>query len=409
MSFDVSSVFDPNINATLLFGMIIMCGVIGGIAASRISWLPTITGFMLVGLVVGPSGLGVLDESLLATGRNFVAVALGLILFKLGSAIHPKEMLANPRLLALAITESLLTFFGVLGTLFLFDLPPVVCLLTAAIFVSSSPAILVHVANEVGADGKVTRTAKSMVAINNTVSFLLFTAFLPFALRSEEMPLLKSVFMPFYQMGGSIVLGMLVAFCMVRLTKFLGGQSGHFLFPIIVSGIMITLGVADVLNLSFLFATLTLGVATRWMETRYFSLTQTDFGYAEDIFFIVLFVIAGASLHISALADAGLVAVALIAVRCAVKFITVSALGRAIKLDWKQATSCGMLLLPMAGMAIGLVQTTENMAPYYAGQIAALVFAAVAVLETVGPPVTKVAFERAEETGRTHPAEGNVS
>jgi Kef-type K+ transport system membrane component KefB len=364
---------------------------------------------MLVGLVMGPSGLNLLDESMLEMGRNFVAVALGLILFKLGSAIHPKELLSNPRLLVTAIAEATMTFLAVLGVLYLFDVAPVVSLLTAAIFVSSSPAILVHVANEVGAGGKVTNTAKSLVAINNIISFLLFTAFMPFALHREESGLLTAIVTPLYQMAGSILLGMATAYLLVRLTRFLGSQSTHFLFPIVVSGIMITLGLSVLFNLSFLFATLTLGVATRWLELRYFSLTRTDFGYAEDIFFIVLFVVAGASLHLSALMDAGLIALCLIAARCLIKFLGVAVLARSLKLNWKQSSACGMLILPMAGMAIGLVQTTEKMIPYYANEIAALVFAAVAVLETIGPPLTKIAFERAGETGKDHPAEGNVS
>ncbi len=406
---DIFTLSDLSINSTLLLGIIILLGVVGGITASRVSWLPTITGFMLVGLIMGPSALNLLNEDMLEMGRSFVAVALGLILFKLGSAIHPKEILANRRLLVVSVIESVLTFLCVLGVLYFFDMPPIVCLLTAAIFVSSSPAILVHVAHEVGAAGKVTNTAKSMVALNNVISFLLFTSFLPFALHSEQTSLLKSIAMPLYQMGGSVVLGTTMAFILVQMTRFLGSQSTHFLFPIIVGGIMLTLGLASLLNLSFLFAALTLGVATRWMEIKYFSLTRTDFGYAEDIFFIILFVMAGASLHISALLEVGMVAPLLILARCAAKFSSVSALGKNLKMDWKQSSACGMLLLPMAGMAIGLVQTTENMAPYFAGQISALVFAAVAVLETIGPPISKIAFERAEETGKTHPAEGNVS
>lgn len=404
----IPSFSDINVNSTLLFGMLILMGVVGGIMASRLKWLPTITGFMLVGFIMGPSVLNLINDTLLEMGRNFVAVALGLILFKLGSAIHPKEILVYRKLLIASVCESVLTFLSVLAVLHLFSVPSVVALLTAAIFVSSSPAILVHVAGEVGAAGRVTNTAKSMVALNNIMSFLLFTAFLPFALRQGENPLLSAVFTPLYQMGGSIVLGTAVAYGLVRMTRFLGSQSTHFLFPIIVGGIMVTLGLSAVLELSFLFAALTLGVATRWMEIKYMQLTQIDFGYAEDIFFIILFVMAGSSLHLDVLLAAGLVAPCLIAARCAVKFASVAVMGRTLKMDWTQSTACGLLLLPMAGMAIGLVQTTENMAPYLAGQVAALVFAAVAVLETVGPPITKIAFERAEETGQTHPAEGQV-
>ena len=404
----IDNLFPLSLPYPLVFGILILLGVAGGILASRISWLPTITGFMLVGMIMGPSVLNLLDTNILSMARGFVEIALGLILFKLGSAIHPKEILSTPRVVITSIVEVTLTFVAVLGVLYLFSVPPIVCLLVAAIFVSSSPAILVHVANEVGAAGRVTNSAKSLVALNNIFSFILFTALMPFALRAESPSLFDAVGLPLYRLVGSVIVGMLVAFAITRMTKLLNGQSLHFLFPIVVSGIMITLGLSLAFQFSFLFAALTLGIATRWMESKYMPLTKTNFGYAEDIFFIILFVTAGANLHVSELLAVGIVAPCIILARCAAKYAGVTLCGKITNYTFRQASARSLLLLPMAGLAIGLVQTTENFAPGIASQVAALVFAAVAILETLGPPVTKVAFEMAGETGKAHAAEGKV-
>ena len=403
-----SQIFPLQISPAFVFGLVILIGVLGGILASRISWLPTITGFMLVGLIMGPSLLNLLNPALLQTARGFVDIALGLILFKLGGSIHPKEILSSKRTLLTSLFEVSLTFICVFAVLSLFNTPVIICLLVAAICVSSSPAILVHVANEVGAKGPVTRNVKSLVALNNILSFLIFTAILPFALQSNNPSLLDSIGLPFYRLIGSLVLGVAVAYAITRLTRLLNGQSLHFRFPIIVSAILLTLGLSAALQVSFLFAALTLGVATKWMELKYAPLADTNFGYAEDIFFIMLFVTAGANLHLSDIWAVGLIAPVLIVARCAGKFFGASVTARLYNFNLKQTAARGFLLLPMAGLAIGLVQTTENFVPGISAQVAALVFATVAVLETFGPPITKVAFEIANEAGKDHPAEGNI-
>ena len=45
----------------LAFGLVLLVGALGGYVAHRISWLPSITGFMLVGFLCGPSVLDLLS------------------------------------------------------------------------------------------------------------------------------------------------------------------------------------------------------------------------------------------------------------------------------------------------------------------------------------------------------------
>jgi hypothetical protein len=55
------------------------------------------------------------------------------------------------------------------------------------------------------------------------------------------------------------------------------------------------------------------------------------------------------------------------------------------------------MLLPMAGMAIGLANTTAAQFPALGGEVASIVLAAVAVFETIGPPVVARALRWAGE------------
>jgi hypothetical protein len=76
----------------------------------------------------------------------------------------------------MGLAESSLTIIVITGVLWIAGFALPVAGLVAAIVVSSSPAVLLHVAHEVRASGDVTETTKTLVAINNVVSFVAFSA-----------------------------------------------------------------------------------------------------------------------------------------------------------------------------------------------------------------------------------------
>ncbi|MBL8639852.1 MAG: peptidase [Alphaproteobacteria bacterium] len=390
-------IFPLHLNYPIIFGMFMVCGVLGGLMAHKISWLPTITGFMVVGLAMGPEGAGVISGDIITQAGQLVQITLGLILYKLGSTIHPKEILKNPQILLISLIESAATFFAILAILLLFKFSLIISVLVAAIGISSSPAVLVHVANEMRAKGPVTENAKLFVALNNMLSFLVFTMALPFALYTKDAPIGDIVGIPFYRLFGGFVVGLACAALVTGLARLLTVKTFHYAFPLILGGIMLTLGLNTAFQVSFLFSCLVFGVMVRWLESPAQRLTTMDFGYAEDIFFIILFVTAGASLHLQELWHMGFVALAFPLGRCLAKYGTLFAAKKALGYTRAQASATGMLLMPMAGMAIGLLQTANSLVPSVGAQLAVLVFSAVAVLETIGPPIAKYAFKLCEE------------
>ena len=88
-----------------------------------------------------------------------------------------------------------------------------------------------------------------------------------------------------------------------------------------------------------------------------------EFGEAFELFFIALFVFAGANLHVHELVKYAPLAFALVAVRSLAKWGGVFAIGTACRPAAEQSRSIGLLLIPMAGLAIGLVNTTQNLFP----------------------------------------------
>ena len=74
------------------------------------------------------------------------------------------------------------------------------------IAISSSPAVLIHVAHELGASGPVTTRSMSLVALNNVIAFMAFAAVLP-APRAGRSALSIMIGAPLYQVLGSAALG----------------------------------------------------------------------------------------------------------------------------------------------------------------------------------------------------------
>lgn len=385
----------PAFNAQAAFGLMLFAGVLGGYLAHRISWLPSITGFMAVGLLIGPSGLNALTSDALDLAHPIIDISLGLILYRLGLTLDLRAMLHDRSLLAIALLESTATFICCFALLVWLGLPTLVAGLAAAIVISSSPAILIHVAHELGASGPVTERTKELVALNNLFSFFAFSAFLPMGHLAVSADWQTALLHPLYQLLGSAALAAVIASALVELARYTR-NAPQYRLALIIGAIMLGLGIAKALHLSALFVPLVMGMVVRTLEKEDL-LSDVAFGEAFELFFIVLFVYAGAHINLEVIGELGWIALALVIVRIAVKWLSVFGTSLAFGVEPRPATATGLLLVPMAGLAIGLAQTAHQLFALEAEQLMAIVLAAVAVLETIGPPVAAWAFRFAGE------------
>lgn len=383
-------------NTQIAFGLLLFVGVLGGYLAHRISWLPSITGFMAVGFLIGPAGIDLFPQEAINLARPLIDVALGLILYRLGLMLDLKSMIREYGLMLTALVESAATFVCIFVLLVEIGLPSFLAGLAAAIVISSSPAVLIHVAHEVGAAGPVTERAKQLVALNNLFAFFMFSAVLPFAHLANDASWTTALLQPLYRLVGSTVVAMLIALILVRTAKLMR-SAPQYRLALVVGALMLGVGIADALELSPLFVPLAMGVTARTLE-REEMVSDIEFGEAFELFFIVLFVYAGAKIKPQIILDVGGMALALVALRILVKWLAVYGLMRWHGVGHRPASATGLLLIPMAGLAIGLAQTADQLFALDADALNALILAAVAILETLGPPIAAYAFRLAGET-----------
>ncbi len=382
-------------NGLLLFGGLLLLGFTGAALAARSRRVPGITGMLAVGFIAGPSVLGLVDRPMLGEARVFVDIALGLILFQLGLLLDVRDFLRQRLVWLSAAAESALTFLLVFAALAAIGVDRLNAGLAAAVAVSSSPAVLLMVVRELNASGPVTALSLKLVAFNNVMAFLLFTALLPILHFEQQAGLLASVGKPLLILGGSAVLGTVLGMLLIQFAQRLL-KPGAEPFSLVVAVVLLALGLSKALDLSPLLGLLAMGLAVRNLDSPE-HLRDVQFGRGGELFFLILFVFAGANLHVDHLLHALLPALVFVAARFAAKTLAVATVTRLHGFSARNSVLTGFTLLPMAGMAIGLVQSTEALYPEFATTLSALVLGAVAILETIGPVATEFALKQVGE------------
>lgn len=382
-------------NGLLLFGGLLLLGFTGAALAARTKRVPGITGMLVVGFIAGPSVLGLVDRPMLSEARIFVDVALGLILFQLGLMLDVRDFLRERVVWLTAAAESVATFLIVFAALATIGIGRLNAGLAAAVAVSSSPAVLLLVVRELNASGPVTALSLKLVAFNNVMAFLLFSSLLPILHYEQQAGLIDSIGRPLLILAGSALLGLVLGYAMIQFAKRLL-KPGAEPFSLVVAVVLLALGLAKALALSPLLGLLAMGLAVRNLDSQE-HLQDVQFGRGGELFFLILFVFAGANLHVDHLMNALVPVLVFITARFAAKSLAVATVTRLNGFPIRSSALAGFTLLPMAGMAIGLVQSTEALYPEFATTLSALVLGAVAILETIGPVATEFALKQVGE------------
>jgi len=393
-AFDFLPPFPPASNPVLLFGLLLLAGFAGGELVQRVR-LPRITGYVLIGLVLGASGLGLIDTRITGETRMFVNLGLGIILFELGRRLDFRWLWRDRWLAATALAECVLAFFFIYGALSYFGMEPLPATVAAAIGVATSPAVVLLVAQELRAEGQVTERALNLVAINSVVAFVLATMLLSWLHHEYRAGWVTMILHPAYLLGASLLLGYLASGATIVLARAIGKHEERQLVMLLAM-IVLAVGGAAVLELSVMLALLAFGVASRNLD-RSHHLMQVNISRIGQIFFVVLFVVTGAILNVSDLVAGGAMALVYIAARFIGKAIGVLSLAH---FSGIRAGSGGLLCLaltPMSGLALEMMHRTTQLYPEFGATLVPVVLSAVLILELIGPLAVQFALKKAGE------------
>jgi len=390
--------FPPQLGDVSVIALILLAGLGTGELFRRVLLLPRISGYVLAGVLLGPGTFGVLDRVMLEGAQLLLDIALGLILFELGSRLDWQWFRRNRWLLASSVAEIALSFTLVCAVLRLLDVPWLHAAIAAAIGVATGASVLLVTIHDQRADGPLTDRAVNLTALNNVFSVVAVTMLLAF-LHLEYRPGVTILLLqPLYLLLGSTLLGYVASLALVLLARWLGKRE-DLQFILLVAMVLLTVGIAKALQLSVLISLLALGVMASNRD-RGRDLLPVEFGPTAQVLFVVLFVITGAAVTLGNLAAGAGIALAYVFARLAGKLLGVMLFSRRSGLPARKAGLLGLMLMPMSATAVAMVEATARYYPQFGERLAAVVLGAVLILELTAPLATQLALRAA---GETHP------
>jgi len=385
---------DWAVSHLLIVGGVIALGLFSGKLSNKIK-LPKVTGYLVAGVIIGPSVAGVISYEQIENVSIISDIALGLILFTIGGELDRLRVIRDGRRIAiLALAEGLGAMLLVFVCLAVFGCTLNHALLIAAIAVATAPAATLLVLWEYEAKGPLTNVLTSVVAFNNGVCIVLFHAAFTFTDLSHGAPVLDALLLPAYTILGSIAVGTAIGFLVGWVERFLNTSAEILL--VIIAGILCTIGLSHVLGLAPMLACMAVGGSCAFISPLH-RLVGVELRYMELPFYIAFFVLAGAGLHISELAYLGIPGLLYIAARMAGKVGGAYFGGRLLKFPKQVSNYVGLGLAPQAGVAIGLAYYVSDRYETTGLIITTIIFSSIIVFETVGPPLTKLAVKLAGE------------
>ena len=379
-------------------GILIISGILGGQFAKLLK-APSVTGYLLAGIIVGPAVLNIVDNASLNQTFIFSEIALAMIAFTIGAEFNYGNMKKLGRdIFIIAITQALVTFIFVFGVCYFYFAKSLsFSLLLGAISCATAPAATVMVINQYRADGPLVRTILPVVAIDDAICIIVFGIAVSLSKTTqnhETLSLIHMIWEPFIEISGSLLLGALVGILYSLSHRFF--QRDEDTLIVTFGSVILTSGIAVYFNFSSLLACMMVGAAVaNLLRDR-----KRIFNMAERFcppFYILFFTIAGATLHLNELRHIGMLGILYILTRTIGKILG-SALGaKAVSASPNIVKYLGLGLLPQAGVAIGLVTIANASFPAIGSQLMTIVLGGVVFFEILGPFSAKYALQKAGE------------
>lgn len=392
---------------------------------TRLVKLPSIIGYMIIGLLLGPSLFDILDEEIQGNLAFITEVALGFVALSIGLELNLSSLKKlGSGIISIIFAESLTAFFLTAIGVFLFtrDLP--LSLIFASFAPASAPAGTVAIIKEYKTKGTLTQALYAVVGFDDGLAIIIFgftAATVKLLLINQtgvgEFSMVHAILEPIKETVLSLLIGGVIAFILSVLMRKI--KSKPELLILVVGFVLLANGLCAMLHLSLILTNMAIGMVI--VNTQRHTLAHQIGEVLSDVmplFFVLFFSLAGANLHVSALPALGGLGVVYILCRT-FGLIGGASLGGVLgHVEPKIKKWIGLGILSQAGVAIGLalivkqefaglgkVVEVVNGVEIHSGDIIGTVgittiTATCIFFEIIGPILTKVALTKAGEINK---------
>lgn len=376
--------------------------------------MPRVTGYLIFGLVCGPSLLNIITRPMARELALFNGLTVALIAFTAGLEINlarlRPRMAAMARLGATTIGFVWFAFFAVFWMAWswlgiapaMSGLPKLsVVALLATLVTSFSPTVTIAIIAESRAAGPLSELTLAIVVLADLALIVLFTLSMQLVQWAGgvggEGGLLPGLA---WEILGSFAFGASLGALFGLYLRHVGRE----LTVVLIALCAVLSELGDRLHFEPVLAALAAGlVVENQMADKGDALKDAVEQGALPVL-VVFFVAAGASLQLDALSAIGLVAVAITALRIAFIWMGLKAGSRLVRDPEPGADLAWTGLVSQAGVTLGLTVIVAAEHPEWGAPMQTLIVALVAINQLVGPVVFRTGLARAGEIGR---AEGS--
>jgi len=375
--------------AFLALGVLFLLGLVADSLGRRVH-IPRVTLLMLLGIAVGGSGLDLIPAEIEASFDFLVTAALSMVAFVLGGHLSRANLRLHGReIIWISITVVVVTAIAVSLSLMVIGVPAHLALLLGAIATATAPAAMHDVVKQTGAKGAFAERLMGIVAVDDGWGLIVFGVILVLAKALIGETASDVTLLIAWEIGGSLLVGLLVGIPAALLTGRL--RPGQPMQIEALGVVFICAGFAIWLDVSYLLAGMVAGTVVANFARHH----ERPFHEIENIqlpFLILFFLLAGASLDVSALNGLGVIGVFYIALRLAGRVLGSWIGGRWAGIGTRESLLTGLALTPQAGVAVGMGLVAADQFPESRETILGLVVATTIVFEIFGPALTRYAL-----------------
>lgn len=383
----------------LKISIVLAVGIVGGKLA-KLAKLPNVSGYLVVGLFLGPSFFKLLNSDDLNSLNIISELALAFIAFSIGSEFVIKDMMKyGKKIFIITLAEvigAVVVVFSVMY--FAFNQSFAFSIVIASMSAATAPAATLLVMRQYRASGPVTKTLLPVVALDDVFGIIVFGIAISLAKMSVndvKLSLGQMISGPLIEIFGSIILGFVLGFILALISKKQNNRDDLQVYSLVAIGVGV--GVSKLLGLSPLLTNIVIGTTIVNLMPRPAKVFNSINDFVSP-FYVLFFTLAGASLDLSILFSVGLIGIAYIFARAFGKMFGAWVGAKSVKAEKTVTRYLGLGLLPQGGISIGLsVLVRQQLPSDLATIITTIIMFSVLVYETTGPIFAKIAISKAGE------------
>jgi len=377
----------------IALGGILLLGLLTDVLGRR-THLPRVTLLLVFGVIIGKDLLDIIPSVFSDRFEIIADMALLMVGFLLGGRLTAGTLKNSAgQILWISISAAIVTTVIVSLGLVWIGVSEEIAILLGCIASATAPAAVLDVVTESGYKGRFSDLLLSIVSLDDVWALLLFGIGIAVVrsisgLDGDMLPILIIA----REIGGAILLGLLIGLPAAYLTgRIKPGQ------PILIEALGIVFicgGLAIMLDVSFLIASIVMGAVIANFAKHH----EYPFHAIEGVewpFMVIFFVLAGASLELSAVSEIGFIGIVYILCRATGKYLGVMLGSHCGKAGKETKRWMGIALLPQAGVAIGMALVASEHFPGYRQTLLSVIISTTIFFEIIGPVFTRMALQRA--------------